>query len=475
MALEFLSRVTSQLSFENLQHLKQSTPSWAQSFMLSAVVPNPTLERFEFPTGRHPLAAIAEMIEKMRSGSLSLADAQRTVIQLDPASRSLFHDHETTLIDNPSHYFNLFAMAESMANSQRPVDKTAVLEAFNALGTPLRNALAGKIYHFSEDPTKGCCDRWGELHAADDLSCLLKAMQSLTGDIFEGSYEKIKNYALGKLISMPREKQVQAHYEIYRIERPVTQDSNWGENHATDDIPRLITALYLMGSIEGPKAAGCYDRSWETYTQHGSCIFDTPGRKLEKGEIGFINGMGATHHGAVEAGNYIRDTLLQGYAMRNVYGACYGEWNVASAMYGQKGIALPQARMLVKNWSEFFARSNPDEKFLQLCTSRGAIDVYAALQQLPELLQKRIYVITIAPGHIIENTSCLRAFNIIIRDDAVPHLAINSHLMDSGRPEVIIVGRHADGKHPHDAMGSSYLDAVRPLVDQFIRTNTISS
>jgi hypothetical protein len=169
MALELLSRVTSQLSFENLQHLKQSTPSWAQSLMLSAAVPTPTLERFEFPTSKHPLAAIAEMIEKMRSGSLSLADAQRTVIQLDPTSRSLFHDHETTLIDNPSHYFNLFTMVESMANDRSPVDKVAVLEAFNTLGTPLRNALAGKIYHFSEDPIKGCCDRWGELHAADDL------------------------------------------------------------------------------------------------------------------------------------------------------------------------------------------------------------------------------------------------------------------------------------------------------------------
>ncbi|MBS0653808.1 MAG: hypothetical protein JSR39_09850, partial [Verrucomicrobia bacterium] len=129
---------------------------------------------------------------------------------------------------------------------------------------------------------------------------------------------------------------------------------------------------------------------------------------------------------------------------------------------------------LVQNWSEFFARSNPDEKFLQLCTSRGAIDVHAALQQLPEHLQKRIYVIAIAPGHIIENTSCLRAFNIIILDDAVPHLAVNSELIGSDRPEVIVVNRHADGKHPHDAMGSSYLEAVRPLVNQYIRTNNIS-
>ncbi|MBS0654081.1 MAG: hypothetical protein JSR39_11220, partial [Verrucomicrobia bacterium] len=220
MALGLLSRVTSQLSFENLQHLKSSTPSWAQSALLSLAVPNPTLERFEFPSGRHPLAAIADMIERMRSGTLSLADAQRYVVQLDPASRALFHDHESTLIDNPAQFFNLFMMADSMMKGRIPEDKTAVLQAFNSLGTPLRNALAGKIYHFSTDPTKGCCERWGEIHAADDLECLIKAMASLTDDIFESTYYKIEEYAKTKLLSLPREKQVHAHYEIYRIARP---------------------------------------------------------------------------------------------------------------------------------------------------------------------------------------------------------------------------------------------------------------
>ncbi|MBS0654082.1 MAG: DUF687 family protein, partial [Verrucomicrobia bacterium] len=265
------------------------------------------------------------------------------------------------------------------------------------------------------------------------------------------------------------------HYEIYRIARPITNDSNWGENHATEDLPRLISALHLSGGIDGPKTFGQYDRSWESYTQHPSCIFDTPGRKLEKGEISFINGMEQTYQNTADTALQIRDVLAQGYGMRNVYGASYGAWDFASGLYGAKGIALPQARLLVQNWSEFFARSSPDEKFLQICTSRGAIDVHAALQQLPEHLRKRIFVIAIAPAYIIENTSCLKAFNIVVLDDVVPHLALNSNLITSNRPEVIIVERHADGKHPHDPMGSSYLEAIRPLVHEYIRTNNISS
>ncbi|MBS0653759.1 MAG: hypothetical protein JSR39_09600, partial [Verrucomicrobia bacterium] len=163
MASQVLSRLTSQIRFDDLQYLKSYTPTWTKAAVLTFAIPNPPLEPFEFPSGRHPLAMIADMIEKMRSGTISFADAQRYVVQLDPASRVLFHDHESTLIENPAQFFNLFMMADSMMKGRIPEDKTAVLQAFNSLGTPLRNALAGKIYHFSTDPTKGSCERWGEI------------------------------------------------------------------------------------------------------------------------------------------------------------------------------------------------------------------------------------------------------------------------------------------------------------------------
>lgn len=471
-----MSFALSTLSFDQLATFKRTMSASEQSALLATAVGTPALEPFEFPSGRHPLAAVALTIEKIKSGRLSLFDARATLIQLDEVSRRLFQDTELTLIDNPSPLVLLGGLVEEMLQGNRSMDKGAVLSAFNLLGPPLRNALAGRIYEFSKDPLKGNCDRWGEIHASDDLICLKSAIFALKDALFESTWRKVEQYAHGRLSSLARERQIRVFGEIYRIERPVTTDPDWGENNATANLPRLITALHLCGEIEGgPKAVGRYDRSWESYTNQPSRIFDCPGKKLRQGEISFINGMGAHSQDVINGSERFRDLFLEGYASRCVYASTYGDRDLLSCLYGQQHIALPQSRMLVQNWGEFFAHSDPEENFLQLCTSRGAIDVESALHQLPDYLRRRIYVIAIAPGYIIENTSCRGAFNFVIPQDLVPTLAPNAHLLGEGRPEVIVLEPHRTGEDPHNAFGSSYVEAIKPLVAGFVRSNTMDA
>lgn len=66
--------VLSKCSFDDLFNLKKMFPSCTQSVLLRIMPTRTTPERFEFPCARHPLAAIADLIEKINSGTLSFAE-----------------------------------------------------------------------------------------------------------------------------------------------------------------------------------------------------------------------------------------------------------------------------------------------------------------------------------------------------------------------------------------------------------------
>lgn len=244
--------------YPDLHPHHQAITGSSRSFLHASVEP------FEFFDQRHPLADIADMIEKMRAGSLSLIDAQKAAVKLDPELKALFGKHECALFENPEPFFHLYELVTKMQDGTILEDKSVLQEVFMRISDPLRNSLAHKIYQLSKDPTKGNTKHWGEIHAFDDLSCLLDAVSTTRDNIFESSYKKITKHASGLLSSLSLDMQVGVYYEIFRMVKPQTDDLNWGKNHAFDKVSRLITALSLRDAINEPNPLLHRLRSRET-------------------------------------------------------------------------------------------------------------------------------------------------------------------------------------------------------------------
>jgi hypothetical protein len=108
---------------------------------------------------------------------------------------------------------------------------------------------------------------------------------------------------------------------------------------------------------------------------------------------------------------------------------------------------------------------------LQICYSRGAIEVCNALRQSPRDLQQKIIVIAIGPGCLIPSELAYKVINLVIPSDPIIKLAANRHLIDS--PHTKILNKHTDCENPHDLQGSSYREQLGPMIDRYIRTNDI--
>lgn len=251
-----LHRINAKTVLENPEQESSVLPS----FTSSRVAPTSTYEPFEFLQRRHPLVDIAGMIEKMRSGKLTIVGAQRIRIELDPATKELFNPHESALFENPGSFFYLYDLVERMDAQLILCNKEAVLEAFRTLADPLRNSIARKIYQLSDNPTKKTVKNWGEIHAADNLQLLLKAITLIKNNIFDFSYKKIEDHTTSILSSLSQEKAIEVHYEIYRIAKPETSDPHWGEKNVASKLSRLVAALHLRGVLPGPQLASYPER-----------------------------------------------------------------------------------------------------------------------------------------------------------------------------------------------------------------------
>ena len=423
--------------------------------------------KFQFPFSHHPLSELIDTIELMKDGRLNsqqfAKEFARFYVSLDASSESF----RTSLQDT----YTLSKFCEILNQS---TDKSVISSGFNELSLNLRNRLAGHIYELSKDPWKGG-EGWGMDHALDDFQCLKDATLRLVSlNCLHICQEKIRDYAIQKLHALSQDERDRVYGSIYQIAgRPKTTDLKWGEHEATANTKRLISGLHCQAKIGGPLKNAQYLKNWETEGGNYSLNFTIDGKELQCGEIGYINGAGTDYTYAIGDAYRIREAHCQGHAMHCVYASDQGTLADASSVtLAHTMQILPQARLLIQRWTEFFEKAGPNEKYLQICMSRGAIDVAAALAALPEELKKRILVIAIAPAYIIENTTCCKAINLIIKEDPIPFIAPNSPLIGKAC-EVKILPRHTDCANQHDPHGSSYRTYITPLVDQYIRTNDI--
>ncbi len=258
---------------------------------------------------------------------------------------------------------------------------------------------------------------------------------------------------------------------LYRIAgQPQTPDLQWGEHNAKEDTLRLIRALHRHQHLEiSGKEIAIYSEL-EKMAKQPSCLFHLYRKEPERGSIGFHNGICNTLEDVKSSTLQLSDRCAQGHNIHCSYSATVNtNSDIYSAALGQSKISTPGVLQLLERWNDYFEQNSTDP-LLQICHSRGAIEVYNALMHLPEEKRQRIIVIAVAPAYFIPNTDAKKVINLVIPSDPIPKVAINRHVPN---PNTMLLSEHADGKFSHLFLGSSYMNALAPLIDRYLRTNEI--
>jgi hypothetical protein len=254
---------------------------------------------------------------------------------------------------------------------------------------------------------------------------------------------------------------------------PRTSDTSWGERYALEDTSRLIRALHRNECLEiAGRRIPCFTE-FENEADNHSIPYHLYRQELERGQIGFINGMACTRENTERDATRISDDSSQRRNIHCVYSATTRnhDRDIASGILGCGGIATPAVPLLLNQWQDFFEKDT-GSRFLQLCTSRGSIEVNNALTLLPPELQRRLIVITIAPACLIPADRAFRVFNLVIPSDVVPMTGLNRHLLQE--EHTVWLQEHTDTPtDPHNLHGSSYREWLTPRIDAYIRTNDI--
>jgi hypothetical protein len=298
---------------------------------------------------------------------------------------------------------------------------------------------------------------WGEHHVLSDYPRLLNAIKAVVERAFDSQPQDSKNAIYGTIYRMAGQLQ--------------TFDLKWGETNAKNDTIRLIRSMHrhhCLG-IRG-KEISVYS-GLEKGIATPSCSFHLYRKELDRGQIGVHNGMANTLNDARTNAIRISDHSGQGYNIHCTYSATVGQrLDMTSAILGQGGTVTPPVLQLIEEWHDLIEQDD-ETKRLQICSSRGAIEVYNALALSPKSIQRRIIVIAIAPGCLIPSELAYQVVNLVIPSDAVVKHAANRHLMTS--PHTKVLSNHADGSNAHDLHGLSYREELGPMIDRYIRTNEI--
>lgn len=292
-----------------------------------------------------------------------------------------------------------------------------------------------------------------------DLGLLKNSIDKVAENIFDALQPPEKNAVYGT---------------VYRLaEQPQTDDRQWGEHYVRDDHVRLIRALHRQHHLEipGKEIVGYF--KLEEGIQKPSCIFDLKRPNLGCGQIGFHNGMGCPFEEAKNNALHISNTYAHGYNLHCTYSATItSHFDLMSAALSQGGTIVPATLQLLEQWQDFFEKDD-QHRLLQICTSRGAIEVENALLQLPKALQQRIIVISIAPACLIDPQNAYKALNLVIPHDPVVKLAKNPHLLDIPKCTWKLQN-HNDSLDPHNMHGSSFKRELIPLIKQYMEQNDIT-
>lgn len=194
----------------------------------------------------------------------------------------------------------------------------------------------------------------------------------------------------------------------------------------------------------------------------------------ERGQIGYINGIGTSLDQARFDAYCFSDNLASKHNICGIYSTTHGyATDLYVSLQAQNGIISEPVKLLLEQWNDFFLKHNKNERYLQLCMSQGVIMVDLALSLLPTNLRERICVLAFAPACIIPNFENCQVIHFIKKEDTVPNaLALNRNLITVDNPSVMLVDSDPDN-HPHDPHGPSYVKAAIPYVKSYLQENKL--
>jgi hypothetical protein len=329
---------------------------------------------------------------------------------------------------------------------------TGLQTALNAVPRSLRNDLFYEVWDLSTDPHKGGY-KWGEKHAFDNHPLLLKAIASLAKKVWG---------------ALPQDKQDSVFNTLVRISHPQQVQRDQIDSNAA----KLINALHRHQClrIRGTEFSIC--SALEKGALTPSHVFDLGRPEIEGRQLRFHNGMYNTLEEAREHASRISD-LTGGYNVHCTYSPTTGiPRDVVSAFLSQSGVLNPSVLYLLEEWRDFFDKDDTNN-LCQICHSRGAIEVYNALDLLPENLRKRINVVALAPACLIPEGKAFRVRNLVNLLDPIAHVATGKDQISS--PHTILSDLHSDTLNPHTPHGASFRDSLKSMVEAYIRTGDITA
>ncbi len=316
-------------------------------------------------------------------------------------------------------------------------------KSYDAIPKNLRDDLDFEVYKAATEHDKGG-EGWGGRNALNNLPRLAEAIKALAIKRFECLSQEQKNHICAA--TTPEQLKANPAQLICALHR----------HHHLEILGKRIRFSDL-----------------EKGTAEPSSIYHLNRPNLLRGQIGFHNGIRCEFHHAKEHADQLSDFYARGHNLHCTYSATVDFFrDFGAALLGQGGTVTPGVVKLLEQWQVFF-ESHPSDRLLQICHSRGAIEVNNALDQLPESLRKRIIVITIAPGCIIEHNQAYKVVNLLILSDPVVRGAMNRELLDGHHPHVIKLCPHSDNPDPHYMHGSSFRTLLAPMIATYIQRNDI--
>lgn len=329
-------------------------------------------------------------------------------------------------------------------------------QALGAVPERLRNAIFYEVWSQATDPNKEG-ERWGEIRALDNLPRLMSAVKI--------AVEK-------RLDSLSAAQKNDVYFTIYdSAGRPITDDHQWGEHHAKDNLEKLICALHRCHHLEVSGKKITHFPDLEKGLAIPSRLFQLNRPELSRGQIGLHNGMNCTFVRAFRCALDLSTQAARSYNLHCTYSAtAQPHWDAASVVLGQGGIITPPVLKLLEQWQDFFEKNDQD-RLLQICHSRGAIEVNNALALLPPELKQRIIVVAVAPGRLLSPDAAYRVINLLNPHDPVPKIAVGQEHMEA--PHTIKVHDPEDTANVHTIDSPCFQEKLASIIGHYIDNNDI--
>lgn len=263
---------------------------------------------------------------------------------------------------------------------------------------------------------------------------------------------------------------------IYHLGLPKVSSPSWGEDHAFDDLERLVAAMDIVGALGRVPIVCEVWMDWEKNLHTRAHIWRMD-RKASGGRfVAFVNGLGLSLDGARHDAYQVSDRLLGGEDLYLVYNAAPESISAMAATPAlHDGVCFPATRRLLELWMHFFwTRRGNAETLLQVCHSQGVAHTRAALVHLPAEFRPRMRVLALAPAaFFLPSDDGVQVVHVYKTEDPVLLAAHGFSAMPKGHRSLVCVPHAADEGNPHNPHTRNYVDAARLYVDRWRRTGDL--